>query len=848
MDDTDVLVAWIEELSSDDPNPAIIAALEATAEAQGWTPVVVLDTLLARTDFDPDVHPRGKDGKFIEKFGIVKLLGDVFGPDGRKVNAAGRRGVVEGIDKDPRTPGRPNIRVRMIGQDGKPGPSVHVKPDGVIQAPEKARLDKPLTRTPNARPDAPQAPGRPLATPGRPLTTPKRTVVPETPEARQARLDAEEKRAIATEARTVPDAELDYQTTVGPSQWRDAVQAEKLSRLAKKQREEQSRQQLIDSVNEQAAGLSTTDAEERAVQLDQILAKLRFSIIDTDKVHDQLYPPENGSRWTAERTEQHEAMWDALLADIEKAGIPKDHDALVLGGLPGAGKSFSLRPGEAADNFNVVAWEPNVPVPASATHVSINPDVVKEMLIAQGMLPEGLTDDMKPMEKVTFLHEESSYLAKMFSARLGEEGYNVVLDNTFDSEGGMLKRMAPLAREGYTFRGLFADIPVDESLKSARDRYIRGALTPEGGRFVPSSVQGNRKTTSGNLSKNRDAFDLMTQQDWFTEYLVIDNTGVTEGKPKKEIVSQGTGTGAAALAYRPGNEKNLPKVGPRLTPEPEAAPTIDVSTIGGPNRTSISPAGSAQLAADVMSGKPIEVDDFDVDDVVDHFADSENPVDLTLMSQFSAMRAGGIPRSQMPQISKANTAAFQERLRQSNVEFGPGIVDPLDLKATQSELDGKTVGGIMRAARAGEMDLHGHPIWVSNDGYVLDGHHRWGAASALSSNCGGKGCVQIPVIRVDMPMSELLQFANTFNDDMGVQRLGFGESLPGGQISPDAPAPVASGMLAAAELGPPAEPPQPDEQGNYEMATDEEDGVNPADLEGLAHGDGSAFGYEPPAE
>ena len=834
-DDADVLAAWLVELTQPEPNPAIIASLESVAEDSGWSPRHALTALLARTDFNPDLHPRGHDGKFIEKFGIVKLLGNVIAPDGRKVDATGRRGVVEGIDPDPRTPGRPNIRVRMIDKDGRPGPPVHVKPDGVEQAPEKARLDKPLDR-------APSGPRRPAQAPGRPLATPKRTVVPETPEQRQARADADEKAAIAREARTVPNADIDYQTTVGPSQWRDAVMTEKQAREAKAAADQARRQALIDDVNEQAKGLSTTDAEERAIGLDAILAKLRFSIIDTDKVHDHLYPPEDGSQWTPERTAQHEAMWEELLADVEKAGIPKDKDAFVLGGLPGAGKSYSLRPGEAADSFGVVAWEPNVPVPETATHVSINPDVVKEMLIAHGMLPEGLSDDMKPMEKVTFLHEESSYLAKMFSARLGEEGYNVVLDNTFDSEGGMLKRMAPLAREGYTFRGLFADIPIDESKKSAKDRYIRGALTPEGGRFVPSSVQGNRQSTKS-LSKNRDAFDLMVAQDWFTDWKVIDNTGVTEGHPKKEIVGEGQGTGAAAFAYRPGQEKNAPKVGPRLTPEQQPAPTIDVSTIGGPNRTSISPAGSEQLAKDMMSGKPIAPEDHDVDDIVDHFADSENPVDLTLMSQFSAMRAGGIPRSQMPQISKKHTDAFQNRLRESGVDFGPGIVDPLDLKATQSELDGKTVGGIMRAARAGEMDLHGHPIWISNDGYVLDGHHRWGAASALSSNCGEPGCVQIPVIRVDLPMSELLQFANTFNDDMGVQRLGFGESLPAGQI-----APVASGMLAAAEFGPPAQLPAPDDNGNYEMATDEEDGVNPADLEGLSHGDGSAFGYEPKGE
>jgi hypothetical protein len=246
----------------------------------------------------------------------------------------------------------------------------------------------------------------------------------------------------------------------------------------------------------------------------------------------------------------------------------------VLGWLPGAGKSFTLRPGQKADSFGVVAWEPGSPLPDTATHVSVNPDIVKEMLIARGMLPEGISNDLKPMEQVTFLHEESSYVAKMFSKRLGDLGYNVVLDNTMDSEQGMLKRMTPLARQGYKFRGMFVDIPVEESMQSATQRYLDAALTPQGGRFVPSSVQGNRTSTKGNLSKNRDAMDALVEQDWFTEWMIVDNTGISTRTPKGEVVGQGTGNGSAADRYLPGADKAVPKAGPSLPADPEAPPTI----------------------------------------------------------------------------------------------------------------------------------------------------------------------------------------------------------------------------------------------------------------------------------
>ena len=379
------------------------------------------------------------------------------------------------------------------------------------------------------------------------------------------------------------DEELARQTGVNaPEVWRQAVETEKANRAARRAKDDARRQDLIDSVNAAAANLSTTDPEERAKGLDQILAKLRFSIIDTDKVHDHVYPPGESGRWTPERTAEHEQMWNDLLSQVQTAGIPQDRDALVLGGLPGAGKSYMLKPGQKADSFGVVSWEPNGELPAGATHVSINPDIVKEMLISRGMLPEGISAELKPMEQVTFLHEESSAVAKMFSQRLGDLGYNVVLDNTMDSEGGMLKRMTPLARQGYKFRGIFADIPQDESLASAKKRYIDSALTPQGGRFVPSSVQGNRKSSKGTLSKNRDAMDSLVAQDWFTEYMIVDNTGISNRTPKGEIVGQGTGAGSAADRYLPGADAAVPKAGPKPPGAPEPPPVIDVNAPGGP--------------------------------------------------------------------------------------------------------------------------------------------------------------------------------------------------------------------------------------------------------------------------
>jgi hypothetical protein len=593
VDDAFVLLRWMHELADPTPNAAVIASLEDVAEERGWHPYDALQAITAGKfsskirkavgGWDPDLHPRGKDGTFIEKGGDVRLEGQIAGPDGKQVDATGMRGKVTEIIPDKANPGHPTIRVQVKAPNGKAA-TIDVKPESVTAAPEKARLDRPAGEKPggglaqqgNRRFTQKAEPGRPPERDDFGGEQPSyRSKPTETPEQENRRLAGEE-------ARGATDAELARQVELGPEVWRQAVAKEQEKRAARRAQDEERRQKLIADINAEAALLSTTDAEERARGLDKLLVAprpgypngLRFAPIDTDKVHDHIYPPDESGDWTPERAAQHEQMWDDLLSQIEAANIPKEHDALVLGGLPGAGKSYMLKPGEKADSFGVVSWEPNGELPPGATHVSINPDIVKEMLIARGMLPEGISQDLKPMEQVTFLHEESSAVAKMFSARLGRLGYNVVLDNTMDSEGGMLKRMTPLARQGYKFRGLFADIPPDESLESARKRYLDAALTPMGGRYVPSSVQGNRSSSKGNMSKNRDAMDSLVADDWFTEFMIVDNTGVSTRNPKGDVVAQGAGAGSAADRYLPGNDAAAPKAGPRLPTPPEPPPTI----------------------------------------------------------------------------------------------------------------------------------------------------------------------------------------------------------------------------------------------------------------------------------
>jgi hypothetical protein len=297
-------------------------------------------------------------------------------------------------------------------------------------------------------------------------------------------------------------------------------------------------------------------------------------------------------------------MWREIIDKVEAADIPKEHKALVLGGLPGAGKTTILQPGHPAEKFGVTTWNVEEPVPSGATAVSVAPDNVKEMMIDHGMLPPGLRG-LSPREQVLMMHEESTYLSNLFQTRLAEQGYNLVLDNMMDDPGRSEKRMAPLAREGYQFQGLFVDIPVEESQMSARQRYLDGFGTPKGGRLVPSTISRAKQSQHGNMSKNRDTFDTIAARKWFTDWMVVDNTGVSQGQPRGEIEAQGTSDGSATIRYTPAYDEarraldaaGLSEVEPLTRDQFSNPDTPRTRAVSGDEFAALAARGKARLGA-----------------------------------------------------------------------------------------------------------------------------------------------------------------------------------------------------------------------------------------------------------
>lgn len=155
----------------------------------------------------------------------------------------------------------------------------------------------------------------------------------------------------------------------------------------------------------------------------------------------------------------------------------------------------------------------------------------------------------------------------------------------------------------------------------------------------------------------------------------------------------------------------------------------------------------------------------------------------------------GIPRDQMPQFkgkpvpgSKAEKMplnkdgevdtepVFREMLKQKGITTTQTEVAADKLKATQSELGGDKVIGMMGAL---EKDPNNPgitgPVYVSRDGFVIDGHHRWAAIAAYNAKYPEK---QIPMKCevIDMDIKDAIPMCNKFAEEIGIAAKKQGET------------------------------------------------------------------------
>jgi len=146
----------------------------------------------------------------------------------------------------------------------------------------------------------------------------------------------------------------------------------------------------------------------------------------------------------------------------------------------------------------------------------------------------------------------------------------------------------------------------------------------------------------------------------------------------------------------------------------------------------------------------------------------------------------GVPREDMPQFkgkpqpmspaSKMKVDAsgevdteplFKKMLAKKGIKTYQTEIPSDALKATQSELVGAKVAGMTKALDSDPT----HPgitaqIYVSRDGYVIDGHHRWAAITSKAISDGKP--TNMKVVVIDDDARNIIPMANKFAEEIGV--------------------------------------------------------------------------------
>jgi predicted ABC-type ATPase len=173
-----------------------------------------------------------------------------------------------------------------------------------------------------------------------------------------------------------------------------------------------------------------------------------------DEAADSLTAHTRGGKLTPEREALHEQIISGALRGTERSEHPT---ATFMGGGPASGKSamLKLRP---------------------ATGVVIDPDEIKAQLPEyQKMVAEG------NKAAASYVHEESSQIAKKLMARAIEGRRNYTLDGTGDSDFAKLSGKVEQARDaGYRTHGQYVTVDTHTAVDRAAKRAEHtGRMVPE---------------------------------------------------------------------------------------------------------------------------------------------------------------------------------------------------------------------------------------------------------------------------------------------------------------------------------------------------------------------------------
>jgi hypothetical protein len=135
----------------------------------------------------------------------------------------------------------------------------------------------------------------------------------------------------------------------------------------------------------------------------------------------------------------------------------------------------------------------------------------------------------------------------------------------------------------------------------------------------------------------------------------------------------------------------------------------------------------------------------------DHPDLTELSVDGTLLFGDEGM---GIARKDMPQIPGKERGRFLKEIEESQgITAEKEKVDPTTLKPIQKEISSARSGAIYNKFREEGGIPKNERILISSDGFVIDGHHTWGASVGFAFDNPG---TKLPVYRLSVTAEEAL--------------------------------------------------------------------------------------------
>ena len=133
---------------------------------------------------------------------------------------------------------------------------------------------------------------------------------------------------------------------------------------------------------------------------------------------------------------------------------------------------------------------------------------------------------------------------------------------------------------------------------------------------------------------------------------------------------------------------------------------------------------------------------------------------------------------------------FRQMLADKDIKVTDAQIAADSLKATQSELVGDKVMGMKSVLGQGpEHPAYKKitaPIYVSKDGYVVDGHHRWAAITAHNIE-NPDNALPMNVMIIDKDVDEAIDISNEFASNFGVASKSGKQTGPQSGENPEPP-------------------------------------------------------------